>query len=273
MKLAVIGCGDMGERYARRLIAMKDVELVGVCDKAPGRAESLGDKLGVDSYRDYWDVFGEIDAAVVATNAQSHFEVCLDVIGANSHVLVEKPFVTRMEDAVMLIHDAELNDVVIQVGHIERFNPVFGLIRKNVTYPFQIEAQRFSPVSFRRFDIDVVLDLMIHDIDMVLTLAKTDVSRVTGSGSRDRAVAKLTFIDGSEAVLRADRKAKTRSRVWTLGGDKYYLIGEHDCLTDQLQHFLDCIQQGRKPDVDGQQGTRALEVALEISRQVRGEDG
>ena len=269
MRMAVIGCGEMGKLHARKLAKMDDVDLVGVCDTNDIRAEGLAEELGVDAFHDYWEVSGEIDAAVVATNPYSHGPIAEFLLLNDTHVLVEKPLAVTSEVAEHLAELSRENGTVLQVGHIERFNPMFKRIAHTLTYPFEIEAHRFSPVSFRGHEVDVVLDLMIHDIDMVLTLARTDVSRVTGSGDRDTAIAELAFIDGSVAVLRADRKAKTRSRVWKVGDSKHYLIGEHDSLADELRHFIDCVREGRKPDVTGEQGCAALKVALEVSRQVR----
>ena len=266
MRMAVIGCGRMGTLHARKLAEMKDVDLVGVCDSDVAQAEFLGDKLGCDWFHRHGDL-PALDAAVVATNPGSHGQVCDDLLNRVIHVLVEKPMAISEADARYMAETAEVNGLVLQVGHIERFNPVFK--RMLVGIPFKIEADRHSPVSFRQFDVDVVLDLMIHDIDLVLSLAKTEVCKITGSGTRDIAVAELRFIDGSIATLRANRKAKTRSRVWNVNDDKHYLLGEYDALQDELRHFIDCVRNGEKPIVGGRDGAAALKIALEISRQIR----
>ena len=269
MRMAVIGCGPMGVRHAQKLARMADVDLIGVCDTNEYRADKLAGEVGCDPVQEYWDLNGEIDAAVVATNPGTHGEICYHLMGEGIHVLVEKPMATTEKGAADMQLAAETNGVVLQVGHVERFNPVFNRISQVAGIPFQVEVERHSPVAFQAVEVDVVLDLMIHDIDLILSLAKTEVSRITGSGTRDSAIAELRFVDGSVAVLRANRKAKTRSRVWTVNEDKHYLIGEHDAIHDELRHFIDCIRKGEQPVVSGREGAAALKVALEVSRQIR----
>lgn len=268
IRAAVIGCGPMGQRHAHKLKKMKDVDLVAVCDTNEVRAERLADEVGCDSAEDYWSLIGDLDCAVVATNPGTHGEICTTLLNEMVHVLVEKPIATSEKEAQAMTECADDNDLVLQVGHIERFNPVFKRVANVVRYPFEIVAERYSTPTFQRFDVDVVLDLMIHDIDMVLALNKSEIRDITGSGNRETAIAEVQFGDGSVAVLRADRNAKTRQRVWEVNQDKHFLIGEYDSLTDELKHFLTCIREGRKPEVGGEEGTRALRVALEISSQV-----
>ena len=269
MRIAVIGCGRMGKLHARKLACMNDVDLVGVVDNDDLKAEVLAEELGCDSFEEYWDLFGELDAAVVATPPHSHASICKSLIENSIHVLVEKPITTDVDEALSLCHLAHDTGMVLQVGHIERFNPVFKRIAETITHPFDVEAYRHSRVEFRQQDVDVVLDLMIHDIDLVLSLAQTEISKITASGAREAVIAKIKFIDGSSAILHANRKAGATSRFWSVNDEKHYLIGEYDCLTDELRQFIGCVRNGDKPRVNGQDGTAALKVALEISRQIQ----
>lgn len=268
IRAAVIGCGPMGARHARKLSKMRNVDLIGVCDTKAIRADVLAEEIGCDSVDDYWDFIGAVDCVVVATNPATHGEVAECFLNEHVHVLVEKPIATSERAAESMMDTAQANQMVLQVGHIERFNPVFKRIANVVKFPFQIEVERYSTPTYQRHDVDVVLDLMIHDIDMLLSLNKSKVKRITGSGNRETAVAELEFSDGSIAVLRADRNAKTRSRVWTLDEGRHYLIGEYDSLQDELKHFIECIAEGKEPIVGGEAGMQALKVALEISRQI-----
>ena len=269
MRMAVIGCGQMGTLHAKKLAAMPDIDLVAVCDTNEVRSERLADEVGCDAEVDYMNLGGEIDAVVVATNPGSHGEICDGFLRNHIHVLVEKPIAMSESDAKHMTGLAEDNRLVLQVGHIERFNPIFRRIVEIIEFPFQIEVHRHSRVEFRQQEVDVVLDLMIHDIDMVLSIARTDVSNITGSGNRDMAIAELKFIDGSVAVLHANRKAATRTRTWCVNDEKHYLMTEEDYLTEELRHFIECVSDGKQPRVGGKEGSAALKVALEISRQIR----
>ena len=269
MRLAVIGCGQMGTLHAKKLAAMRDIDLVAVCDKNDIRAERVADEFGCDAEVDYTNLEGEVDAVVVATNPGSHWRICDEFLMNHIHVLVEKPITTSEFEANHLTGVAEENRLVLQVGHVERFNPVFRRIAASIESPFQIEAHRHSRVEFRQQEVDVVLDLMIHDIDLVLSIARTELSKITGSGSRDTAIAELKFIDGSVATLHANRKAATRTRMWCVNDEKHYFITEEDYLSEELRHFIDCIRKGEQPRVGGKEGSAALRVALEISRQIQ----
>lgn len=269
MRIAVIGCGEMGKKHARKLSGMKDIDLIGVCDPDDIRADTLAEELGCDSYHDHWEFLGEVDAAVVATNPNAHGEVACDLLNNGVHVLVEKPIAMSDREARTLMRTAGTIGVVLQVGHIERFNPVFRRISSAINCPFTIEAHRHAEVDTRIHEVGVVLDLMIHDIDLVLSIAKSELSKVSASGTSDYALAELRFEDGSVAVLHANRKAWEKYRMWVVNDDKHYLITDHDYLTEELRHFIDCIRGGDKPLVGGEEGRAALKVALEVTRMVK----
>ena len=267
--MAVIGCGPMGIRHARRLAAMRDVDLVAVCDRDDVAADTLGMELGVRSYYNHLWFLDAMDAAVVATPPTTHRVIAEELLEASIHVLVEKPMTTSEWDAERLVRIAETSGKVLQVGHIERFNPIFRRIADAIEAPFQIEAVRHNLIELREREVDVALDLMIHDIDLVLSIARSEVSGITASGNWDFVIAEVRFGDGSLAVLNANRKAATQSRFWTVNDQTHHLIGEHDALADELAHFVYCARQGSKPRVGAREGAAALRVALEIGRQIR----
>jgi predicted dehydrogenase len=270
--MAVIGCGDMGKRHARALSRMDDVDLVAVCDKSDIRADALSEELGCDPVYEYYDLWGEVDAAVVATDAHSHREVAVDLMENGIHVLVEKPMAVSMLQAEEMDDRAKENDVVLQVGHIERFNPVVGRVIDVVRSkgpPFHVEAERLGVSGFRLFDVDVILDLMIHDIDILRSMSHSRVRRVTATGVWDCALAEIEMEDGSTATFRADRKAKTRARRWSINDETHFIITDHDCLHDELRHFIGCAKDGKRPGCD--QDKDSLWLALGASWQIRGE--
>ncbi len=270
MRMAVIGCGDMGKRHARVLSGMKDIDLVAVCDQNDIRADTLAEELGCDSIYEHYELWGEVDAAVVATNATRHFEVCDDLLSNDIHVLVEKPIAVTTEQAERMDEVARLNGMMLQVGHIERYNPAVKRMLSVISgmeAPFKIEAERLSVAGFRKFDVDVVLDLMIHDIDLFLSVARSPVKRVTASGTWDYALAEIELQDGTTATMRANRLAETRGRSWGINDERHFLITEHDSLKDELRDFIDCVREGRRPGAGA--ALDSLDVALEASRQIR----
>lgn len=269
MRFAVVGCGKMGRLHASKLAAMRDVELVAVCDTMPFAAGTLADQLGCDWVVNHADLnpdgAGLVDAAVVATPAKTHAAIARDLLESGIHVLVEKPIALETDDAEQLTELAEAAGLVLQVGHLERFNQTFDQIAAKSS--LAIYAQRHC-LPNGKADVDVALDLMIHDIDLILSLTGDAPIRVAASGNQDTAVAELHFPDGSTPRLFADRKAAARETMWTVDGESFKLLGEHDCLHDQLRHFIDCIRTGSSPKVGGREATAALRVALEISRQI-----
>jgi predicted dehydrogenase len=217
-KVAVIGVGHLGKIHARLVKQLPEAELVAVVDPLAAARESLAAELNVASHADYRPLLGHIDAAIVATPTQHHAAVALDLLGHGVHVLVEKPITLHPADADELVVEAKARNLVLQVGHVERFNPALLAAEAHLAEPKFIEAMRCGPYTCRSTDIGVVLDLMIHDIDVVLSLVRDELVDVQALGAavfgphEDWARATLTFASGCVAQLAASRIAPQPQR-------------------------------------------------------------
>ena len=267
--------------------------LVAVADRDSARAEASAH--GAIVYADYRDLIGKVDAVSVAVPASLHSAVARDFIDAGVHVLVEKPIATVGADGRDLVARAERAGVILQVGHVERFSPAVAELRLRVTNPRRIACMRRTPWTGRSADVDVVLDLMIHDIDLVLVLAGAPVTSVAASGSdgasgaTDEAEAWLTFANGAIATLSASRVASEGERriavtepntayaadlsVPSLTVDRPARarpksgpvpLVPRDNLGAEIDAFLTSVATGAPPDVDGRAGLAALEIAERI---------
>lgn len=211
LRIAVLGCGHLGRIHTRLLKANPDVQFMGVVDPVPASRTALATEFNVTPYADYREILPHIDAAVVATPTRFHHQVTLDLLHHGIHALVEKPITVTVDEADELIAAAHKNDLVLQVGHVERFNPSFIAVQKQLAPPRYIEAVRASGYTFRSTDVGVVLDLMIHDLDLVLSLAQSPVVDVEALGvavlgpHEDMAHARLKFANGCIANLKASR--------------------------------------------------------------------
>jgi predicted dehydrogenase len=224
IRIAVIGTGHLGKFHARLAKQSDQFELVGVVDPVELARRSLGEELGVASFADCSSVVGRIDAAVVATPTRFHHDVCADLLQQCVHVLVEKPITSTLAEAESLVALAARHERIFQVGHIERFNPAFAEIEPLVDSPKYIDARRLSGYTGRSTDIGVVLDLMVHDIDLVLALVKSPSTRVEAMGismfgnHEDVATARVTFANGCVANLTASRVSFETARemqIWS----------------------------------------------------------
>ena len=224
IKAAVIGVGYVGKEHARIYHQMPGVELIGVCDMDEKRARALASSLSTQPFVNHKDLLDKIDAASIATPTKSHFQVASDFLRAGIPVLIEKPMTSSLEEADKLVALAQRQGVVMQIGFVERFNPVIEAVKKLDINPKFIEGHRLSPFSFRSADIGVVLDLMIHDIDIVLHLAGRGIKKLDACGvavigdKEDIANARITFATGCVANLTASRvatKALRRMRIFS----------------------------------------------------------
>lgn len=227
LRLAVIGVGALGRHHARILSQMDGVKLVAVADPREQQAQAVAESCGCDWTTDYRTLFGRIDAASVVVPTSMHRAVTADLLQRSVPVLVEKPLAPTVEDGQLLVRLAAEHKVPLQVGHIERFNPAYQEIAASCGAPRYVRAERFSPYAFRSMDIGAVLDLMIHDIDLTLSLVKSSVSHVEAfglclvGGHEDSVQARLTFKNGCIADLTANRVCPTFSRnlqVWSEAG-------------------------------------------------------
>jgi predicted dehydrogenase len=220
-KVAVLGVGSLGKEHARIYAEMalaRQIEFAGVHDAAPQQAAKIAEKFRVPVLASFEDAIAAADAFSVVTPTHTHFDLARRILAAGKHALVEKPMTDNAEQAAELVQLAQEKRVVLQVGHVERFNPVLAYLEKVATDPRFIETHRLSPYPSRSTDIGVVLDLMIHDLDVVLGFVRSEVASVDAVGipvlskSEDIANARLRFANGCVANLTASRISPERMR-------------------------------------------------------------
>lgn len=301
---AVIGVGYLGKFHAEKYAASPKAELVAVVDTDEQRASEIGNTLGVPALTDYRELFGRVKCASIAVPTHAHFEVAQDCIAAGIDVLVEKPLTAEIGEARALVAAAEAHGVILQVGHLERFNPAIRKLERVIRSPKFVECHRLAPFVERGTDVDVVLDLMIHDIDVIASLVRSPVERVEAVGvavlteKPDIANARIRFADGCIANVTASRVSIKRERKIRFFQPDAYIsidydqrraqiyykpapgagwldiraenieIKEGDALADEIDSFLDCVRTRELPLVSGSQGLRALEIAALIRAQL-----
>lgn len=303
MRTAVIGVGYLGNFHAQKYAAIEGVELVGVVDNDLKRAEEIAGKLGTRAYADHRELIGKVDAVSVVVPTQYHHAVARDFLAAGVHVLIEKPITVTIEEADELIALAESNGAVFQVGHLERFNPVLVALDGILHDPLFIESVRIAPFKPRGTDVNVVLDLMIHDIEIIQHIVKSPVERVDAigapvfTGEEDIANARILFKNGCVANVTASRiSLKSERKMRIFQRDAYITLdfqnrkvltaqkgsgelfpgvpnvkvderelGEADALRSEIESFISAIREGKPPQVSGSDGRMALETALKIN--------
>ncbi len=305
MKVAVVGAGYLGRFHALKYAAMEDVELVAVVDVDEERAAKVAKETNSTPYVTYEEVIPSIDAASIVVPTTLHYQVAKELLGAGIHIMLEKPMTTTVEEAKELVELANEKGLVLQVGHLERYNPAIKTLLERVTHPVFIEAHRLSGFKGRATDVDVVLDLMIHDIDIVLALINSEIKEIRASGVPvltpriDIANVRVIFENGCTANLTASRislKDLRRIRVFQPGcylsadcTEKNNLIvtadknisdprlsirpefikhQDTDILDLELRDFIRNVIEGKRPMVDGKAGMDALDLALRINRAI-----
>lgn len=305
MKVAVIGTGYLGRFHAQKYAKMQGVELVGVVDIDRQRAEKVAQEVGSTPYTDYKELLDKIDAASIVVPTTLHYKVAKDLLNSNIDIMLEKPMTTTTEEAKELIDICEKRGLIMQVGHLERYNPAIITLEERVTNPVFIEAHRLSGFKSRAIDVDVVLDLMIHDIDIVLSIVKSGVKEIRAAGVPvltpriDIANVRIIFENGCTANLTASRISLTdlrRVRVFQPGcyisadcTEKNNLIvvadkastdfhssirpefirhENKDILEAELSDFIKNVINRKRPKVDGIAGMKALSLALEINKAI-----
>lgn len=227
VRLAVIGVGHLGKEHARILAGMPDVELVGVADVNAEQAQAVARRLSTQAFTDYWPLLNLVDAASIVVPTIHHKTVAAEFLRRKKPLLVEKPLAANHAHARALVELAGQNDTILQVGHIERFNPAFEELQRRSLQPKFVTCERLGPFTGRSSDIGVVLDLMIHDLDLLLALVKSPVIGVEAlgisifGGQEDVASARLRFANGCVAQLSASRASPTplrRMQVWAPEG-------------------------------------------------------
>jgi predicted dehydrogenase len=295
VKVGIIGVGYLGTQHARILSYLEEAELKGVADIDFKKAMQIGNRHGVQYYENFEEMLDEIDAGIVATPTSEHFSISMELLNKGKAVLVEKPITETIEQAEQLVSHAKKNEAILQVGHLERFNPAVEAIENMITEPRFIEVQRLGSFSARSLDIDVVLDLMIHDLDIIMSLIKDEVKVIKSSGIHvlsdkiDIANARLEFGSGCVATLTASRvhQGKVRKlrifeptsyysidyidqevKAFPLNGRqtdiKTLKIKKEEPLKKELQNFFRCIRDGKVRKVSGEEGLRALKLAYSV---------
>jgi len=334
IRVSVIGTGSLGKEHARiyaELAAAGTVEFAGVYDTALETGRKIAERHRVRAFASAQEAADASDALSIVTPTATHFELSRAFLKQSRHVLVEKPMTDDSAQAAELVSLAQANKCVLQVGHVERFNPVFKYLQNVATEPRFIESHRLSPYPARSTDIGVVLDLMIHDLDVVLAFVKSPVTNVDAVGipvlskSEDIANARLRFANGCVANLTVSRISPERMRkirVFSGGAMTSYIsldyraqegfiyrvardgeeessllkkllrgkdssivsefagkrivrepvpIAKEEPLKLELQHFVECVRAHRTPEVSGESAKKALDLAFEITRQIRNE--
>lgn len=295
VRLGVVGLGQWGRHHARVLAAMPGVSLVGVVDLDPREAEAAAARYGIRGHVDHRALIGLVDAVSIVVPTVHHYRVARDFIDAGVHVLLEKPMAATLEEARRLVELTQRRGTVMLVGHVERFKPAVLQLREVVDEPIFIHARRVRPFEPNRVtDVGVVLDLMIHDIDIVLSLVPERVVEVSGVGVRvhnsheDLAVAHLVTEGGRRITLTASRVSAVKAVEMevTMADRTVHLdylrevisirrfSGEHqrlaldgeEPLRAELAHFVECVRGDERPRVSAMDGYRALEVSHRLLR-------
>jgi predicted dehydrogenase len=300
LRIGVIGVGYLGKHHARILSSMSGVTLVGVVDKNLGRATEIASEYGARPSLEARELLGRVDAVTIAVPTALHHEVALPFLSAGISALVEKPLANDLDEADGLIAAAARAGALLAVGHTERFNPAVDVAREHLTEPRFIEVHRLGVFPERSLDIDVVLDVMIHDLDVILSLVNSEVDSIDAVGIPvltkrvDIANVRVKFKNGCLANLTASRISRDRVRKIRFFQPEAYLsidyaeqkvekftlrrvlgipridgggipVTREEPLARELADFVDAVRTKRPPLVDGQQGKRALALAKAIT--------
>lgn len=306
VRVGVVGVGYLGSIHARIYAAIPGVELVGVADIAAETADRVAREYGCQSYTDPYGLIGKVDAVSIVVPTTAHREVAVPYLDAGIHMLLEKPIAPSVEEAEQVVTAAERAGVVLLIGHLERFNAGIMALADRVKDPRFIEVHRLGTFVERATDVDVVTDLMIHDIDIVLSLVDSELSYISAVGSPvitnhvDIANARLEFANGAVANVTASRvSSKKFRRIRVFAHDSYQALNFIDQqievvrrtapgpgqaypglasekldieprqpLDSELQHFIKVVREGGRPLVSGRDGLRALRVAEQVQQKI-----
>ena len=304
---AVIGVGYLGRFHAQKYAQAAQCDVVGVVDARQDAREAVATEVGTRPLADYRDLLGKVEAVSVVTPTPAHFAIARDFLESGAHVLVEKPITETPAEARELIELAARRGRILQVGHLERFNSAILAAEPHLRAPRFVECHRLAPYRERGTDVNVVLDLMIHDIDIVQTIVGAPVKTVDAVGTAvfsediDIANARITFANGCVVNATASRVSLKTERKMRIFEDDAYLsldlqqkiltlirkrgpneppgplpvtieeqsLDPGDALKAEIDSFLGCIRNGRPPVVTGEAGLMALETAMRVTEQVR----
>lgn len=303
IKCAVIGVGYLGRFHAQKYQLLENAELIAVCDVNQAICKAVADELNVLACFDYRELFGKVDAVSIAATTCAHFDIARDCLAAGIHVLIEKPITETVAQAEQLIALAAANHAKLQVGHLERFNSARLALDAHLEKPLFIESHRLAPFNPRGTDVNVILDLMIHDIDIIQTIVHSPIKSIDAQGapilskSIDIANARITFENNCVANVTASRisfKTERKTRIFQSNtyisidyqnkkfavfqrgeGEMFPGIPEvirhesvfepGDALLEEVRAFIQCIIEDSTPLVTGQEGSAALATAEKIT--------
>jgi predicted dehydrogenase len=305
LRVAVIGVGYLGKFHAEKYARMPDVHLVGVVDCDPARAREVADRLGSEAFSHHREILDRVDAVSVVVPTSDHFAVAGECLSHGIDVMIEKPMTATLEEADELIRLADRHGRILQVGHLERFNSAILAAEPYLHAPRFVECHRLAPYKERGTDVNVVLDLMIHDIDLVQTIVGVPVLTIDAVGTPvfsdaiDIANARIRFANGCVVNATASRVSLKTERKMRLFEDDAYLsldlqqkiltlirkrppgeagalpvsieeqsLEQGDALKAEIEAFLESVRTGRPPRVSGEDGLMALETAMRITEQV-----
>lgn len=307
IKTGVIGVGYLGRFHAQKYAAMKGVQLVGVADIDQEKAREVADECGCRPFGDHRALLQEVDAVSIVVPTSLHHRIASDCIDAGVDILLEKPMTVSLAEADNLIGRCEEKGLVLQVGHLERFNPALLAMEPFLTLPVFIESNRLSTFKNRGVDVDVVLDLMIHDIDIILHIIKSPLKSIQTVGApvitttTDIANARLMFENGATANVTASRISRDNMRIMRIFQPYSYINVDFakrtfmtltvtneildtgmpkediqvrtfeagDALRSEIEDFVQHVTNRTRPVVSGHEGRRALDVALQVMAQIR----
>ena len=307
LKVAVVGVGHLGKWHADKYAAAADCELLAVVDTNIENARDIAHKHGADAYSDYRDIIPLVDAISLVVPTSLHYKIAREFLEAGIHCLIEKPISETVVEAETLIEIARHKALVLQVGHIERFNSVMIGIEENIDNPQFLESTRLAPFTTRATDVSVILDLMIHDIDIILDLVDSPIKHISASGisvlseTVDIANARIEFENHCVANVTASRISRKRERKLRIFQKNAYLSADfqekilavnrkgetdndagfkditheefhfedNDALNLEVLDFIRAIKSASRPTVSGEDGRRALETAIAITGQIK----
>ncbi|MFV0439372.1 MAG: Gfo/Idh/MocA family protein [Desulfopila sp.] len=307
VRAGVVGVGYLGRFHAEKYASLAGVELVGVADPDSEQGQRVAKACACDYYPDYRRLLADVDAVSIAVPTSLHHLVGRDCLAAGVDILMEKPVTVTLDEADELIAMAEEKSLIFQVGHLERFNPAVQAMIPFLTQPLFIESNRISVFKKRGVDVDVVLDLMIHDIDIILNIVKSPIRQIHTVGApvatmtTDIANARLIFENGVTANVTASRISRTNIRKMRIFQPGSYInvdfanrkimtirlkdelmasgmprqdvavttFAEGDALKSEISHFIENVRNRTQPSVSGQEGRRALAVAHEVISQIK----
>ena len=302
--VGVVGVGYLGQYHSEKYARSQKAKLVGVADVNAERAREVAGRFGVPWMTDYRELFGQVRCVSIAVPTRLHYEVVRDFLASGIDVLVEKPITATLEEGKRLVALAGEKGLMLQVGHLERFNPAIRALEAVIREPKFVECHRLAPFVERGTDVDVVMDLMIHDIDVIASLVRAPVERVEAVGvpvltdKPDIANARITFANGCIANVTSSRVSMKRERKIRFFQPDAYIsidydqkraeiyrrpergaswmdirgetveIKDGDALGDEIDSFLDSVRARVAPLVSGEEGLRALEIASMISQRL-----